>query len=136
MLIRGYEQTSAMQTLRSYHSYLNDGTTLLPGEGYRILTFVFDVIKFINDLKDTNGTSSPADLIYSIVDRIILQKDAVMNDTVSGLSFFIKYSLCFVCAAANTRKKSWKWNYFAALLCNYTHYQHNNKRSMFIFFFH
>lgn len=78
-----------MQTLRSYHSYLNDGRTLLPGEGARILTFVLDVIRFINDLKDTNGTGSPADLIYSIVDRVGLQKDAVMNEMVSGPVFFL-----------------------------------------------
>lgn len=84
MLQMAYEQTSSTQTLVGYLSYLNGGAGLLPGEGARILTSVLDVMGFINDLKDTDEQDNPAEVIFGIIDRVAMQKAAVMNEMVSG----------------------------------------------------
>lgn len=84
MLQMAYEQTSSTQTLVGYLAHLNGGAALLPGEGARILTSVLDVIGFINDLKDTDERDNPAELIFGIIDRVAVQKWAVMNEMVSG----------------------------------------------------
>lgn len=67
--------------------------TLLPGEGASIVTFIRDVIKLTNDLKDINTTTViPIRLIYNIIDNILQQKESLIDETVSDALFTPNWS--------------------------------------------
>lgn len=84
-LVSGYEETDIEQILRLNFAYTSNHT-LLPGEGAGILAFGLDVIRFVNDLKSLHtATLVPVQLIYDIIDNILRQREALVDETVSCL---------------------------------------------------
>lgn len=61
---------------------------MLPGEGAGVLTFILDVIKFINDLKDVDTTTFVSvRLIYDIIDNILRQRESLIDEMVRSCLF-------------------------------------------------
>lgn len=72
---------------------------LLPGEGARILTFLHDIIIFINNSKMSYSTTNLTKSLFSTVDKILLDQNSLLNQSViKEILEFVVYKFYLITA--------------------------------------
>lgn len=79
----GYGQSNGLEFLNNYKTYIKKRTSILPGEGARILTLTNNVITYINGSNEFTRIYNVTNALFEIIDNLMKYKKSLISQTVS-----------------------------------------------------